>query len=178
MSRPLVRVAAFAAAAVYPFALLHVLRGGCGILWTVAVVWIAALAGWFASRLYAAPLIALALTAAVLLGGGADVFKLYPVFMNATAAAVFLCSLFSKPLVQTIGETFYGALDARGVAYARKATVAWGVFMSAMTAASFATVFASDNVWAVFNGFVAYLLLGGMFLAEYICRRLCRANAR
>ncbi|MBO7521535.1 MAG: hypothetical protein J6T16_04775, partial [Opitutales bacterium] len=97
--------------------------------------------------------------------------KFYPAAMNFAAMSMFALSLFKKPLVQIIGEKTRGELPPRGVAYARKATIAWAVFMLFLAACSAATVFMADEVWAIFNGFVSYILIAIMFALEYIARK-------
>jgi uncharacterized membrane protein len=69
-----------------------------------------------------------------------------------------------------MGET----LDERGVAYCRRVTVAWTVFLSVHFAVTLATVFASREVWAIYNGFLAYVLIGAMFAGEWLVRRRVR----
>ena len=37
------------------------------------------------------------------------------------------------------------------------------------------TVFCEDAVWALYNGFIAYLLMGTLFLGEWLIRRRVKA---
>ena len=55
--------------------------------------------------------------------------------------------------------------------YTKNATLAWGIFMLFNAIASFLTIFAPDWIWAVYNGFISYILIGIMFLAELLYRR-------
>lgn len=101
-------------------------------------------------------------------------FRLYPAVVVALALGLFAVSLFRTPLVERIARARGVTLDARGVAYCRKVTIAWVVFLSAHLAVTVATVFASREVWAVYNGFLSYLLIGAMFVGEYGIRRRVR----
>lgn len=101
-------------------------------------------------------------------------FRLYPAVVVAVALAVFAISLFRTPLVERFARGMGEVLDARGVAYCRKVTVAWVVFLSAHLAVTVATVFARREVWAFYNGCLAYLLMGAMFAGEWLVRRRVR----
>ena len=101
-------------------------------------------------------------------------FRLYPAVMVALALAVFSVSLFRTPLVEKFARRMGENLDERGVAYCRTVTKVWVVFLSAHLAVTIATVFASQEVWAIYNGFVAYVLMGVLFVGEWIVRRRIR----
>ena len=101
-------------------------------------------------------------------------FRLYPAVMAAIALAAFAVSLFRTPLVETFARGMGEKLDVRGVAYCRRVTQVWTAFLAAHLAVTIATVFASDRIWAVYNGFVAYVLMGTLFVGEWIVRRRVR----
>lgn len=101
-------------------------------------------------------------------------FRLYPAVVVAGALAVFAVSLFRTPLVERFARGMGEILDTRGVAYCRKVTVAWVVFLSVHLAVTVATAFARREVWALYNGCVAYLLMGAMFAGEWLVRRRVR----
>lgn len=101
-------------------------------------------------------------------------FRLYPAVVVAVALAAFAISLFRTPLVERFARGMGEVLDARGVAYCRKVTVAWVVFLSVHLAVTVATVFARREVWAFYNGCLAYLLMGAMFAGEWLVRRRVR----
>lgn len=98
-------------------------------------------------------------------------FKVYPAVMVALALSVFSVSLFKTPMVEVFARKTGEVLDARGVAYCRNVTRVWVAFLSVHLAVTLATVFAPYEVWALYNGFVAYVLIGAMFLAEWLIRR-------
>ena len=101
-------------------------------------------------------------------------FRLYPAVVSGAFLAAFALSLLSTPLVELFARRMGEDLDAAGVSYCRSATVAWTVFLSAHFAVTVATLFGPIEAWAVYNGFVAYMLIGLMFLGEFIVRKRVR----
>ena len=101
-------------------------------------------------------------------------FRLYPVLMVAVALAVFTVSLWRTPLVEVFARRMGETLDARGVAYCRRVTVVWTVFLSMHLVVTFLTVFASYETWALYNGVIAYLMMGALFAGEWLFRRRFR----
>lgn len=99
-------------------------------------------------------------------------FRLYPAVVVALALTAFASSLFRKRTLAELFATRGGrALDARGVAYCRKVTVAWTIFLAVHLVVTLATVFwASREVWAWYNGCIAYVLIGAMFVGEGVVR--------
>ncbi|MBO7721511.1 MAG: hypothetical protein J6T01_03800 [Kiritimatiellae bacterium] len=98
-------------------------------------------------------------------------FRLYPAVAVGAALAVFAASLFGTPVAESVARRSGVRLDGRGVAYCRSVTRVWTVFLAAHLAVTVGTVFASYEIWAVYNGFVAYVLMGSLFLGEWLCRR-------
>ena len=101
-------------------------------------------------------------------------FRLYPAVVVAVALVVFAVSLRGTPLVERIARARGEALDARGVAYCRAVTRAWVIFLSLHLAVTVATAFAPPAVWAFYNGALAYVLMGAMFVGEWLVRRRVR----
>lgn len=101
-------------------------------------------------------------------------FRLYPAVMVAIALSAFAISLFRTPLVEIFARRAGERLDERGVAYCRQVTVVWTVFLSLHLCATVATVFASDKVWALYNGCIAYILMGMLFAGEWLYRKKVR----
>ena len=101
-------------------------------------------------------------------------FRLYPAVMVALALTFFSVSLFRTPLVEVFARKMGEALDAKGVAYCRRVTRIWVVFLSVHLVVTVATVFMSREVWVFYNGFLAYLLMGSLLLGERVYRRKVR----
>jgi uncharacterized membrane protein len=127
-------------------------------------MWLAAAAG------------VLVLGAASAQGGTAVPLKLYPVLVNAAFLAVFGVSLVRPPtVIERIARLTQSDLPPAGVAYTRRVTIAWCAFFVGNGAIAFATaLWASDELWLAYNGFVAYVLMGLMFAGEWLVRRSAR----
>ena len=98
--------------------------------------------------------------------------KFYPVLMNATVCAIFTLSLYKTPLITQFAQKMHKEpLDDKKLTYTRQATKAWAVFMFINTIVSFVTVFLSNAIWTIYNGFISYILIGLMMLSEYIIRK-------
>src|SRR5262245_45189893 len=120
----------------------------------------------------------LALAAASLVLGKADAMLYYPVFVNASFCLLFSWTLVSPPsAVERIARLTEPDLPAEGVRYTRRVTIAWVVFFVANGSIGLYTAtLAPLETWALYNGFIAYLLIGTMFAAEYAVRCVVLRN--
>ena len=103
--------------------------------------------------------------------------RLYPVVVSGGMLGAFAWSLRrgATPLVERFARKLEKQpLDARGVAYCRRVTWAWVIFLSAHLGVTVATLWASAEVWALYNGAIAYGLMGLMFAGEWLIRRRVR----
>ena len=98
-------------------------------------------------------------------------FRLYPAVVSAAALMAFAVSSFKTPLVETIARRRGEKLDEAGVKYCRNVNSVWVGFLFVHFCVTLATVFGSIKIWAFYNGFFAYVLMGSLFLAEFIYRR-------
>jgi uncharacterized membrane protein len=63
-------------------------------------------------------------------------------------------------------------LPLAGVHYTRRVTQVWCAFFVANgTVAVWTALYASRDVWAIYNGLIAYLLMGALFAGEWLLRR-------
>ena len=97
--------------------------------------------------------------------------KLYPILMNALIGLGFAFSLYKTPLITVFAQKMGYKLTQETLIYTRKATIAWTIFMFFNMICSLITIFFSDFVWSFYNGFISYLLIGLMFMGEYIIRQ-------
>ncbi|CAG9178364.1 hypothetical protein CURE108131_20330 [Cupriavidus respiraculi] len=99
--------------------------------------------------------------------------KLYPAAVNVAMLAVFGWSLWHPPtVVERLARMRDPDLPPRGVAYTRRVTQAWCVFFVFNGGVAAATAFlASNRIWALYNGGIAYVLIGAMFAGEWLVRR-------
>lgn len=121
---------------------------------------------------------AVLLAAATGLDGSWVPLKLYPVMVSAVLLAVFGASLWRGPtVVERIARLHEPQLPAAAIPYTRKVTIAWCGFFLANGAVSAATaLWASEGVWALYNGLLAYLLIGTFFAIEWLLRQRMRAR--
>ncbi|MEJ2790700.1 MULTISPECIES: hypothetical protein [unclassified Pseudoxanthomonas] len=123
---------------------------------------------------------------AAVLAGLATVFnqalplKLYPALINAVMLLVFGASLVFPPsAVERIARLTEPELPPAGVAYTRRVTQIWcGFFVFNGTAALVTALWMSDRAWALYNGLIAYGLIGLLFGGEWLVRQRVKANHR
>jgi uncharacterized membrane protein len=134
----------------------------------------AAQGGALVQSLLAVVLIMVVLTA--LVADSPEWFKFYPVGVNCAMLAIFFSSLFyGMPMIERFARIAEPNLPPAALAYTRKVTVVWCVFFLANAAvALFTAVYASYEVWALYNGLIAYLLMGILFTVEWLFRRRIR----
>ena len=99
--------------------------------------------------------------------------KMYPVLVNGSLLAIFATSLCYPPTIaERIARLRDPDLPKPVVAYTRKVTQAWCVFFTgnALIALWTATRW-PDEVWFLYNGIIAYVLVGAMFAGEWLARQ-------
>ena len=118
------------------------------------------------------------LAALTLAGNSALPLKLYPVIVNLVLLIVFGASLRHPPsAIERLARLHDPDLDAHGVAYTRRVTQVWCGFFCLNGLIALTTAFwASDRVWALYNGLISYLCIGTLMAVEYLVRRQVRAN--
>jgi uncharacterized membrane protein len=116
---------------------------------------------------------AVALALAAFAGNAALPLKLYPVAVNAVLLLVFGASLLGGPTaIERIARLRDPDLPEQAVRYTRLVTQAWCVFFVGNGALALLTALAaSDRVWMIYNGALAYGLIGSMFGGEWLIRR-------
>lgn len=105
--------------------------------------------------------------------------KLYPVLVNAALLAAFAYSLASPPsMIERMARLTEPDLPPAAVAYTRVVTQVWcGFFVVNGSIALGTAIWASPAVWSLYNGVIAYGLMGLLFAGEYLVRiRFKRAN--
>jgi uncharacterized membrane protein len=104
--------------------------------------------------------------------------KLYPVLVNAAMFAVFALSLLRGPtVVERLARLTDPHLPPEALAYTRRVTQVWcGFFLFNGTAALATALWASEQVWALYNGLIAYGLIGLLMGGEWLVRRRVRAR--
>src|SRR5258706_7958258 len=129
-------------------------------------VWLAAAAG------------ALCLAIVTAMANVALPLKLYPVVVNLALLAVFAFSLVSPPsVIERLARLREPDLPPQAVRYTVQVTRVWCGFFTCNGLAALATaLWASDATWALYNGLIAYLLIGLLFAGEWLVRRRVRSK--
>ncbi|HBS23098.1 MULTISPECIES: hypothetical protein [Thalassospira] len=104
--------------------------------------------------------------------------RFYPVIVSLTMGAVFTVTLFTdRPMVERLARLRMPDLDDYSIAYTRKLTKVWiGFFAVNAMIATWTALYASMEIWTLYNGFLSYLLIGILFIGEWPVRRILRAR--
>lgn len=104
--------------------------------------------------------------------------KLYPVAMNLLLLLLFATSLRHPPsIIERLARLREPELPAAAVAYTRRVTQVWcGFFVLNGSIALWTALAASDRVWALYNGLLAYLMMGLLFAGEWLLRQRLRSR--
>ena len=97
----------------------------------------------------------------------------YPVAVNLTLLSMFGLSLWFPPtVIERLARLRHPDIDERGVLYTRRVTQVWCAFFILNAAAAAATALSGNAaLWAFYNGFLVYLLMGLLFAGEWLVRR-------
>lgn len=105
--------------------------------------------------------------------------KLYSVVINATLLAVFGSTLFIEPNIifrfATLADKSIkgSSFEKQVYSYCKKVTVVWCCFFIINGGiAAYTTFFCSREVWAIYNGGISYVLMGTLFVVEFIIRKM------
>lgn len=114
---------------------------------------------------------------AVLLNS-AVLLQYYPVCINLLLLVLFANSLARPPsLIEQIARIKSPDLPLAAIAYTRKVTIVWCVFFALNGTVALYTVLDADlGIWAIYNSFVSYSLMGLLFAGEYLVRRQVKRN--
>ncbi|MDR2625895.1 MAG: hypothetical protein LBC37_06140 [Zoogloeaceae bacterium] len=105
--------------------------------------------------------------------------QFYPVLVNLMFLLLFAFSLTQKQsLIERLARRFEPDLPESGVRYTRAVTKAWCLFFLGNGAISLWSIHAGEEIWALYNGLIAYLLMGLMFAGEWLIRQRVRRRAQ
>ena len=92
--------------------------------------------------------------------------------------ALFGASLVRPPsAVERLARLSDPDLPPVAVVYTRRVTQVWCVFFALNGGMALATaLWASDAVWTLYNGFIAYVLIGALAGVEWLVRRRVRGR--
>lgn len=113
------------------------------------------------------------LSVAVWFGNDERVLRLWPVGMNLALLLVFGGSLLRPPpMIERFARLLHPDLPAKGVRYTRRVTEIWcAFFVLNGSVAAYTALAASREAWVLYNGLIAYVLMGALFCGEWLVRR-------
>ena len=156
----------------YPFVIFYALQQNIAIRFLGLVLLVAAIFSFINNKNKYIFCLSLILVFLIIFFNQEIFIKFYPVLMNASVCAIFTLSLKKTPLITQFAQKMCKQpLDNKRLTYTRHATIAWAIFMFINTAISMCTVFLSNEIWVLYNGFVSYVLIGVVMLIEYIIRK-------
>ena len=122
--------------------------------------------------------LAMAVAAAAVVSGVGEQLTIMPVVINFGFFIVFSYSLLSPPsMVEILAKIQEPDLTEAGVIYTKKVTFAWCILFLCLGAVSLYTHFLGDmKIWMLFNGFIAYLLIGFFAGVELLIRQRVKAS--
>lgn len=106
--------------------------------------------------------------------------RFYPVIANAAVLMLFSWTLYSPPsLVERIARIQHPDLPPEGIVYTKRVTQVWCLFFIINgTIALFTALWSSLEIWSLYNGLIAYLLMGILFAGEYVVRLRTQKHVR
>ena len=129
------------------------------------------------------PLLMASIAILVLVTGSERVLRFYPVLVNLVMLLTFALSIHGE---ESIVFVFAKLADkriehhcAKGSIrrYCRIVTLVWcAFFVINGTIALITTLCPSQGLWVIYNGLVAYILIGIMFIGEFIVRHIVNSN--
>jgi uncharacterized membrane protein len=103
-------------------------------------------------------------------------FQYYPLTVNLVLLLMFSTTLLNPPsMVERLARLQEPELPDEAIPYTRRVTQIWCVFFIVNAAISFYTACCmSLDAWTLYNGLIAYLLIGLIFTIEWLTRQFVR----
>ena len=97
------------------------------------------------------------------------VARVYPILVNLMLLVWFGWSLLTPPpLIERLARLSEPDLPDHAITYTRRVTWVWLLFfLGNGLAAIYTTLFSTLEVWTLYNGLIAYVLMGCLFGIEY-----------
>ncbi len=109
-----------------------------------------------------------------------DALRLYPVLVNAVMLLLFAWSLHKPPsVIERLARLQHPDLPPEGIIYTKRVTQIWCLFFIVNgSIALFTALWSSFEIWSLYNGLIAYVLMGILFAGEYVVRMRTQPHAR
>lgn len=110
--------------------------------------------------------------------GKTDSLLWYPVAINVVLFLVFTRSLVFPPtVIEMLARVTEGDLPEKAIRYTRKVTIVWSIFFVFNSLVAVWTVlYGGMQLWTLYNGLIAYILMGILFGVEFMIRRRVRGH--
>lgn len=104
--------------------------------------------------------------------------RFYPVLVNLAMLLGFGYSLLNPPsLIERLARLTQPQLPPQAINYTRRVTQVWcGFFCLNGSLALYTALYSSFEIWTLYNGCLAYVLMGLLFAGEYLYRRRIQAQ--
>jgi len=98
--------------------------------------------------------------------------KLYPVLINLIFLFTFVLSLKGESIIEKFARLSGAPLNNEKVrSYCRNVTKVWCAFFVFNASLAAISIFLSLEWWTLYNGLIAYFLMGGLFIGEFLIRQ-------
>lgn len=105
--------------------------------------------------------------------GNIVALRFYPVIIGVIFFGIFASSLLTgTPVIERFARLREDPLPPTAIRYTRKLTLAWTALILCNTlVALYTALFTSFATWALYNGLLSYVIMGGFFAAEWLFRQ-------
>lgn len=119
-------------------------------------------------------LVGIGLTAASFIAKRHDWLLYYPVVINLSMLMLFVYSLKLGPsMIERLARLKEPELPHEATPYLKKVTLIWcGLFVFNGSMALYTAHYASLEIWTLYNGLIAYLLIGSLLGGEWLYRTI------
>lgn len=118
--------------------------------------------------------IGIGLTAGSFFARQHDLLLFYPVVINLTMLGLFSYSLLRGPsMIEQLARLKEPDLPQTAIGYLNKVTLIWcGLFIFNASVALYTAIYTDLATWTLYNGLIAYLLIGLLLAGEWLYRTL------
>ena len=119
-------------------------------------------------------IVGIGLTAASFIAKRHDWLLYYPVVINLSMLMLFAYSLKLGPsMIERLARLKEPELPDEAIPYLKKVTQIWcGLFVFNGSVALYTAHYASLEIWTLYNGLIAYLLIGSLLGGEWLYRTI------
>ena len=119
-------------------------------------------------------IVGIGLTAASFIAKQHDWLLYYPVVINLSMLFLFAYSLKLGPsMIEKLARLKEPNLPDEAIPYLKKVTLIWcGLFVFNGSVALYTANFSSLEIWTLYNGLIAYLLIGSLLGGEWLYRTI------